>query len=402
MDPAYNPYNPGAGAPPPELAGRDPLIKRAETALERIKRKRPTKSLIMLGLRGVGKTVLLNRIEELAEASGAQTAMFEADPEKSLPAQLAPQLHRLLLRLDRIKRVGHELSNAFGTLRAFATAFTAKVGDLEFAIGGGQATGDLAIDLTDLFVAIGEAAQKRDTAAVILVDEVQYVTKSDLSALIVALHKISQRQLPLILFGAGLPQLAKLAGDAKSYAERLFDYPDIGRLDEDAARLALVEPARREDVAFDDDALAFILEETERYPFFLQVWGSKCWETAERTPITLKDAQAATKAAIASLDESIFNVRLARLSERQKEYARAMAEFGAGPCSSAEVAKALGATQSQVAPYRDDLIQKGMAYAPERGQIAFTVPKFDAFMRRRAPMPSPKPPSGPRVRRVKS
>jgi hypothetical protein len=387
MDPNNNPYNPGAGAPPPALAGRDALIARARTAIERTRNGRATKSLMMLGLRGVGKTVLLNRFEEMAEDAGCQTALFEAAPDRALPEQIAPQLHRLLLRLDRVKRAGHEIQNAFSTLRAFANVFKVNVGELEVSLSSDVATGDLAIDLTDLFVAIGTAAAKRQTAAIILIDEVQYVGKSDLSALIMALHKIAQRKLPLVLFGAGLPQLAKLAGDAKSYAERLFDYPDIGKLDEASARQALVEPARQEGVSYTDDALDFILAQTERYPFFLQVWGSKAWEVGSASPITLADAREATRLAVASLDESIFNVRLARLSERQREYARALAEFGPAPASSTEVAAVLGLRPSQAATTRDDLIQKGMAFSPERGLVAFTVPKFDDFIRRKVALP---------------
>lgn len=385
MNPAQNPYNPGAGTPPPELAGRDGLIKQAATAIERIKRAKPAKSFIMLGLRGVGKTVLLNEFERLAETAGCQTAMFEADPDKPLAAQLAPQLHRTLLRLDRIKRAGAELNNAFGALRAFVSVFKVQLGEMEFGLSTAPATGDLTIDLTDLFVAIGEAAQKRDTVVVILIDEIQYIQKADLSALIMALHKISQRQLPLLLFGGGLPQLAKLAGDSKSYAERLFDYPPIGPLDADSARLALAAPAERENVLYAKDALAYVVEQTGRYPFFLQVWGAHCWEAAAKSPVTLADAKQASASAIAALDEGIFKVRLARLTERQKSYAQTMAEFGAEPINSSDVARKLGLSLSQAAPIREELIKKGMAYSPERGLIGFTVPKFDDYLRRAMP-----------------
>jgi hypothetical protein len=361
------------------------LIKQAATAIERIKRAKPAKSFIMLGLRGVGKTVLLNEFERLAETAGCQTAMFEADPDKPLAAQLAPQLHRTLLRLDRIKRAGAELNNAFGALRAFVSVFKVQLGEMEFGLSTAPATGDLTIDLTDLFVAIGEAAQKRDTVVVILIDEIQYIQKADLSALIMALHKISQRQLPLLLFGGGLPQLAKLAGDSKSYAERLFDYPPIGPLDADSARLALAAPAERENVLYAKDALAYVVEQTGRYPFFLQVWGAHCWEAAAKSPVTLADAKQASASAIAALDEGIFKVRLARLTERQKAYAQTMAEFGAEPINSSDVARKLGLSLSQAAPIREELIKKGMAYSPERGLIGFTVPKFDDYLRRAMP-----------------
>jgi hypothetical protein len=346
----------------------------------------------MLGLRGVGKTVLLNEFERLAESAHCQTAMFETDPDKPLASQLAPQLHRILLRLDRVKKAGADMQNAFGVLRSFASAFKVQLGDLEFGLAAQPATGDLTIDLTDLFVAIGEAADRRDSAVVILIDEIQYISKTDLSALIMALHKISQRQLPFLLFGGGLPQLAKLAGDAKSYAERLFDYPPIGPLDNESARKAVSAPAEREKVRYTDEALDFIIAQTGRYPFFLQVWGAHCWEAAPASPITLEHAKIASERAIAALDEGIFKVRLARLTERQKAYARVMAELGSEPANSSDVARMLGLSLSQAAPIRDELVKKGMAYSPERGLIGFTVPKFDEFMRRAMPN-APKPPA---------
>ncbi|HRO03122.1 MAG TPA: ATP-binding protein [Terricaulis sp.] len=381
----HNPYNPGAGVPPPELAGRDDLLEQARVAIVRARGGRQAKSAIMLGLRGVGKTVLLNALEAIAEDNNCQTALIEIDPEKTLAQQLAPQLQHILHRLDRVKKAGADLQKAFGSLRAFAAMFKASVGDIDFSLAGTPATGDLAIDLTDLFLAIADAAKKRDSAIVLLIDEIQYLQKGDLSALIMAMHKISQRQLPLLLFGAGLPQLAKLAGDAKSYAERLFDYPPIGPLDEKSARLALAAPAEREGVKYAKDALDYVVEQTGRYPFFLQVWGAHCWEAAEKSPISLADAKQASAAATSALDEGIFKVRLARLTERQRAYARAMAEFGPEPVNSSDVANALKLTLSQAAPIRDELIKKGMAYSPERGLIGFTVPKFDEFMRRALP-----------------
>lgn len=391
MKATHNPYNPGAGVPPPELAGRDNLVEIARVAVARAKGGRPAKSAIMLGLRGVGKTVLLNAFEAIAEEEGCQTALLEIDPGTPLAQQLAPQLQHILHRLDRVKKAGNEVQKAFGALRSFASMFKATVGDVDFGFAVTPATGDLSIDLTDLFVAIAEAAKKRDTAVILLIDEIQYLQKDDLSALIMAMHKIAQRQLPLLLFGGGLPQLAKLAGDAKSYAERLFDYPPIGPLDEAGARLALSAPAEREGVKYAKDALDYVIEQTGRYPFFLQVWGSHCWDAAEKSPITLADAKRASETAIAALDEGIFKVRLARLTERQKAYARAMADFGSEPVNSSDVANAMKLSLSQAAPIRDELIKKGMAYSPERGLIGFTVPKFDEYMRRAMPATKRKP-----------
>ncbi len=385
MKATHNPYNPGAGVPPPELAGRDHLVEIARVAIARAKAGRPAKSAIMLGLRGVGKTVLLNAFEAIAEEEGCQTALIEIDPSTPLAQQLAPQMQHILHRLDRMKKAGAELQKAFGALRAFASMFKATVGDVDFGFAVTPATGDLSIDLTDLLVAIADAAKKRDTAVILLIDEIQYLQKDDLSALIMAMHKLAQRQLPLLLFGGGLPQLAKLAGDAKSYAERLFDYPPIGPLDDAGAKLALSAPAEREGVKYAKDALDYVVAQTGGYPFFLQVWGSHCWDAAQKSPITLADAKRASETAIAALDEGIFKVRLARLTERQKSYARAMAEFGAEPVNSSDVANALGLSLSQAAPIRDELIKKGMAYSPERGLIGFTVPKFDEYMRRAMP-----------------
>lgn len=385
MKATHNPYNPGAGVPPPELAGRDHLVEIARVAIARAKAGRPAKSAVMLGLRGVGKTVLLNAFEAIAEEEGCQTALIEIDPSTPLAQQLAPQMQHILHRLDRMKKAGAELQKAFGALRAFASMFKATVGDVDFGFAVTPATGDLSIDLTDLLVAIADAAKKRDTAVILLIDEIQYLQKDDLSALIMAMHKLAQRQLPLLLFGGGLPQLAKLAGDAKSYAERLFDYPPIGPLDDAGAKLALSAPAEREGVKYAKDALDYVVAQTGGYPFFLQVWGSHCWDAAQKSPITLADAKRASETAIAALDEGIFKVRLARLTERQKSYARAMAEFGAEPVNSSDVANALGLSLSQAAPIRDELIKKGMAYSPERGLIGFTVPKFDEYMRRAMP-----------------
>jgi len=382
MNPIDNPYTPGAGTPPPELAGRKGILKNADDTIKRTKRGKAAKSCIFLGLRGVGKTVILNRIDQIAETCGCRTAIFEVDPGRTLPEHLTPQLNRLLLKIDRRKRVGDDVKKAFGLLRGFAGAFRVKYGDFEVGLSNEMVTGDLTIDLTDLFVAIGQAAKSRKTVAVILIDEVQYVSKRDLGALIMALHKISQRQLPLLFFGAGLPQLAKLAGDAKSYAERLFDYPSIDRLDDDSARSALVEPAKRESAVYEDGALDIILKETGCHPFFLQVWGSHIWEIAPSSPFTSDHAKLATKRAISALDTGFFKVRLDRLTDRQREYARAMAAMSPSPATSTAVANLLGLTAKQAAPIRDELIKKGIAYSPSRGIVAFTVPKFDAFMKR--------------------
>ncbi len=385
MDLINNPYSPGAGVPPPELAGRENILQDAENVIRRVHNGHSAQSLILLGLRGVGKTVLLNRIDQIAENLGCETSIFEADMDRTLPQLLTQQLHRLLLKLDRRKRMGDEVQKAFSLLQAFAGIFRVHYGEFQVGLSSPMVTGDLSLDLTDLMISIGNAAKARNTVAVILVDEVQYIAKDDLGALIMALHKISQRQLPLVFFGAGLPQLAQLAGDAKSYSERLFTYPAVGPLDDTGAKEALVEPARREGVDYTDAALSEILKQTEGYPFFLQVWGSHVWQISDSSPIQEEDAIEASKRAKAALDESFFKVRFERLTERQQHYARSMAEFGDEPANSTAVANLLGLTVKQAAPIRDEVIKKGMAYSPKRGLVAFTVPKFDEYMKRVMP-----------------
>lgn len=385
MRPEDNPYTPGAGTPPAELAGRDEVLDQAGNAIKRAANNKLAKSLMLLGLRGVGKTVLLNRIEEIAEDEGCETAIFEAAPDRSLAEMLTPQLHRLLLKLNRREAAGANLKKAFEALREFASIFKVSFQGIDFSVQEAKATGDLSIDLSDLFTYIGEAAAARQTVAVILVDEVQYVGKEDLSALIMALHRVSQRKLPLLFFGAGLPQLTRLAGDAKSYAERLFLYPEVDRLDAAGAARALRKPATDEGVAYEDKAVEIILEETQGYPFYLQVWGYHAWEIAPQSPISARHAREATRLATAELDRGFFKVRLDRLTQRQQEYIRAMAELGDRPATSTEVAHVLGISVKQAAPIRDEIIKKGMAYSPQRGRIAFTVPQFGSFLRRAIP-----------------
>lgn len=383
MSPALNPYTPGAGAPPPELAGRDALLAEAELAVARTRAGRHAKGLLMLGLRGVGKTVLLNEIEQRAERDGAQTVSFEAPDGRALAQLLVPPMRRALRRLKLTERV----KDAFRAVHSFASHARLTIEGIEYGLAppGVADSGDLDLDLTDLFLAVGEAARDQGTAVVLLVDEVQYLSESDLGALIVAIHKVTQRQLPLVLFGAGLPQLAGLAGNAKSYAERLFDYPPVGSLDDLAARRALREPARNAGADYEDDALDALVGATQGYPYFLQEWGKHTWNAAPRSPITRADVDAATPTALAALDDSFFRVRLDRLTPREKDYVRAMAGLGPGPHRSGEIADALGIRVQTAGPLRDRLIRKGMIYSPAHGDTAFTVPMFDAFLRRAMP-----------------
>lgn len=387
MDPRINPYAPGAGTLPPALAGRDDVIMRAEIALDRIRAGRPARSFIFYGLRGVGKTVLLNRIRLDADARGFTTVRLEAPESRSLPGLLAPSLRLLLLRLDRSEGARAGVERAWRALSGFVRGLKIKYGDIEVALDaegerGLADSGDLELDLTDLLSAIGHAARERRGAVVLFLDELQYVAETELGALISALHQAAQEQLPITMIAAGLPQLLGRMGRAKSYAERLFEFVPIDRLPDEAARQALTLPAMRENVEFEPAAVDQILAETAGYPYFLQAWGKHCWDLAEPSRITAKDAAMATEQALAELDASFFRVRFDRLTPKEKTYIRVMATLGPGPHRSGDIAEALGRPVSSVAPLRNSLIEKGMIYSPAHGDTAFTVPLFDAFMRR--------------------
>ncbi len=386
MDPRRNPFAPGAGTPPPELAGRDALRERVAVALDRIRAGRAAQSVILYGLRGVGKTVLLAAMRRDAEAGGITVIGIEAPESRSLPAVLAPALRSALLRLDRLKGAGDKVRRALTALAGFVK-LKATYGDLAIAIEhvsepGLADSGDLEADLTDLIRALGEAAAERGTAAVLFIDELQYVPEEQLAALIVALHAASQNQLPVTLVGAGLPQLLGQMGRAKSYAERLFAFEMIGALDLAAADAALRHPIEEQGESIEPAAVVAIHAATEGYAYFLQEWGKQSWDVAEHSPITAVDVAIAQEAALAQLDQSFFRVRLDRLSPAEKRYVQAMAQLGPGPQRSGEISQAMGVKVTTVAPIRSSLIAKGMVYSPGHGDTAFTVPMFDAYIRR--------------------
>lgn len=388
MDPRRNPYAPGAGSRPPQLAGRDQVLENAEISLVRTKSGRHAKCMLMLGLRGVGKTVLLNRIQEIAEGEHYRSIYIEAPEGRRLPELLVPPLRRMLRRLDRGENVQHYARTAFSALRAFASTFKVSYADIDVGMTVAKGTadsGDIQTDLPDLFIAIAEAAREAESAAVLLIDEVQYLEQDDLAAIIVAIHHINQKGLPFIFFGAGLPQIAALVGEAKSYAERLFEFIAIEPLEKDDAISALREPARREGVDYEQAALDEIVATTRGYPYFLQEWGKNVWDIASHSPITLDDAKQATVHAVRDLDQGFFRVRVDRLTPKERRYLRAMAGLGAGPHRSGDIAREYGANVTAVAPLRQALIRKGMIYSPEHGETAFTVPMFDEFMRRHMP-----------------
>lgn len=390
MNPITNPFAPGAGTQPPELAGRDELRENIRIAIERVRRGLPTKSILMVGLRGVGKTVLLDRMREDAEATGIQTLRIEAPEVRSLPALLAPQLRLGLIRLSRNEKAREFAQRALRGLAGFAKALKLKYPDIEVGFDfepepGLADNGDLEHDLQALFEAVGAAAKAANTALVLFIDELQYVVEDELAALITALHRSAQRNLPVMLVGAGLPQLRGRMGRAKSYAERLFDFPEIGPLKPEAARIAIAKPAEENSVTLDPDALDIIIHETHGYPYFLQEWGKHAWDTAQASPISTQDIRIATQSAIAALDESFFRVRFDRLTPAEKKYLRAMAEIGPGPHRSGDIAGQLKREVTALGPTRNQLIAKGMIWSPNHGDTAFTVPLFDQFMRRIMP-----------------
>lgn len=390
MDPIKNPYSPGAGSPPPELVGRDPVLKQARILLGRVKEKRPEKSMLLTGLRGVGKTVLLNEIERLAKAEGYLTISIEAHEDKPLGPLIAPYLRSLLFELNRLSGTADKVKRGLAVLRGFVGALKLKVDDVTYGLDiepekGTADSGDLTVDLPNLLQAIGEAAEDRKKAVAILIDEIQFFDQKELGALIMAMHKIQQRQLPVVLLGAGLPILPGLAGESKSYAERLFNFPDIGALSEDDAAKALRDPAKAVAVQFEPDALKEVFRLTKGYPYFVQEWGYVSWNTANSNPITRQTVETATATVIPRLDRNFFRVRFDRLTQGEKQLLRAMAQLGAGPHRTGDVAEALKVKVTSLGPRRAKLIEKGMIYSPAHGEMAFTVPLFDEFMRRAMP-----------------
>jgi len=386
-----NPYTPNAGASPEVLIGRDDQTSAFEVLLSRLARGRSEQSMIITGLRGVGKTVLLNRFVQIASAAGWEVVELEASKhdDSHFRQTMFSQLKAALLRLSPRARWTDRGKRAAEVLSAFALSVdqqgTWSVSwDVEPAEGYAD-HGDLGMDLTDVLVAIGEAAQESGKGLVVLIDEVQFLATSQLEALIQSIHKTVQRNLPVTFVGAGLPQIAELAGDAKSYAERLFKFPRIDSLEGAEARTALTEPARSEDTVFDEDAVDLAIEITRGYPYFIQELGYQVWTVAADNRITKDDVEIAREAYEAKLDSSFFRVRLDRATPLQTAYMRAMAELGPEPQKAADVARLIGRDSTQVGPTRAELIEMGLLYTPEHGYAAFTVPDFDKFMLRAVP-----------------
>lgn len=387
MNPILNPFSPGAGTPPPELAGRQHILNKARILFERLKAGRSEKNFLLIGLRGVGKTVLLNEIHRLSEQSGYKSILIEAHERKSLAELLLPPLRQLLFQLDRMENISRKVKRGLHVLKSFINGVKMKIQDVEISLDidpeiGTADSGDLESDLPALFEAIAEAAQERKIPVAIIIDELQYLSEQEMSALIMAIHRIAQKQLPLALVGAGLPQLVGLTGKSKSYAERLFDFPKIGPLGKTDAIAALKGPAAEQNVEITDNALSEIMIQTEGYPYFLQEWGYQAWNLAEKSPIDLETVKLATTASIQRLDESFFRVRFDRLTPREKEYLYSLAVLGEGAQRSGDIADKLKVSSQSVAPIRNSLIKKGMIYSPAHGDTDFTVPLFGAFMKR--------------------
>jgi AAA ATPase domain len=390
MDPVKNPYVPGAGSPPPELAGRSLILSDANVALERIKLGKSSRSMILVGLRGVGKTVLLVRMKEIADNAGYRTIMVEAHESKSLQALIVPSLRQILFSLDIIENAKTQARKGLRILKSFVRTFKVTVGEIDLGLSieperGTGDSGDLEVDLGELFVAVADAAKAANKPILMLIDELQYLSEVEFSALIMAIHKINQHNFPFLLIGAGLPQILALAGASKSYSERLFSFPEIGALAVNDAIDAIAKPAKEEGVVYTSGAIARILNITERYPYFLQQWGHEAWNISVGPEISEEDIEKATEAAIKTLDNSFFKVRFDRCTPSEKRYMRALAELGIGSHRSGDIAEILDLKTTSVAPTRSKLIQKGMIYSPSHGDTAFTVPLFDGYMRRAMP-----------------
>ncbi|MCQ6269137.1 ATP-binding protein [Pseudarthrobacter sp. R1] len=392
MDPVNNPYTPNAGATPEIVIGRDELLEDFSVLLRRLDRGRTNQSMIVTGLRGVGKTVLLGEFRQIAEEFKWKVLELEASKhdDSHFRQTVYSQLRAALFQISPKAKWGEKAKKAAQVLQSFSLSIDPASGgptlSLDVTPAEGFADhGNLTLDMTDVLVAIGEAAKDHGTGLVMLFDEVQFLSPSQLEAVIQAIHKSVQRKLPVTFVGAGLPQIAELAGDAKSYAERLFKFPEISSLDKADARKALAEPAHLEGVKFNDDALDRAFELTEGYPYFVQELGYQVWAVAEGEVITLEDVEDAKDAYEAKLDSSFFRVRLDRATQLQIAYMRAMAQLGAESQKAADVAAVMGRESTQLAPTRSELINMGLLYTPSHGYAGFTVPHFDRFMLRAVP-----------------
>lgn len=390
MDPVRNPFAPGAGSPPPELAGRQSIILAAEISLRRIGAMKPSQSPILVGLRGVGKTVLLVRLQQIAEEEGFRSIYIEAHEGKSLPDLIVPGIRQTLFSLNMFEGAKEKARRGLRVLKSFLNGLRVKIEDVEIGLSidpelGTADTGDIEADLPELFLALGEAARAASRPVVIFVDEMQYLSAREFSSLIMSIHRTNQKALPIILVGAGLPQILALSGNSKSYAERLFTFPVIGALSEADAKTAIEAPIEAEGASIEASAVDEIVKVTKRYPYFLQQWGHESWNFAEGNLIKSTDVLNAHTSALKKLDESFFRVRFERCTPSEKRYMRALAHLGSGASRSGDVADVLKVKVTSLGPVRSSLIKKGMIYSPAHGDVDFTVPLFDEFMKRAMP-----------------
>ncbi len=385
MNPIYNPFSPGAGAPPPELVGRESILEEADILLGRIKNRRPVQSFVLTGLRGVGKTVLLSEIKRRAYATDVLPVTVEATEEKSLSALLVAPLKKVLFELDRLQGTKDKVKKGLVALKNFIGTIKIEIGDIGLGIDpqhGFADSGDLEFDLCELFSCVAEAAADKKKGVVVLIDEIQYLQEKELSALIMAMHRMQQDSQPLALIAAGLPILPGLAGNAKSYAERLFRFPEVGALSADDSRKAIRVPLEQANVRIDESAATRIYEMTQGYPYFLQEWGYQLWNHVEEEPICLADVEAVHPQVLARLDSSFFRVRVERLTNAEKSFIMAMADVESPTIKMSDVAKKMGMTPGALSPRRSALIKKGMIYSPTHGEIAFSVPLFSDYLKR--------------------
>jgi len=385
MDPVRNPYSPGAGTPPPALVGREAQISEFNIALNRLNQGRPAKSILMHGLRGVGKTVLLSEFVNIAEDLGWAVQTIEASDNMDFPSVIGDAARKAGLSVSASRRMGDRFERVMGAIKSFSVTWDVHGGgslEVKPFMGLGD-SGDLETDLSDIMVELGRLAQDRKKGILFAIDELQYLSSNDLSALIQAFHKVSQKQVPVMIVAAGLPTLLGILGEARSYAERLFSFTAIGNLTVEDASDAITKPALDEGVRWSADAVQLVVGQTEGYPYFLQEFGKQTWDYAPAEDvITQDDAQQAIPLAMTELDNGFFQVRVDRISDSEKKYIKAMASLGSGPYASGDVAKALKKKTSQLGTVRDSLIKKGLCYAPEWGQIDFTVPMFNDFVQR--------------------
>lgn len=391
MDPVRNPYAPGAGQRPPELAGRDRQLAAFDIVLERIARGRPERSVMLTGLRGVGKTVLLNQLRSAAVSRGWGTGKIEARPDQELRRPLSSALHMAVRAIAKTHHSPERVDDFLGILKAFALRTTADKGMRERwqpgidvpAVTGRADSGDIEIDLVELFVEAAALAADTGVGIAVFIDEMQDLGAADISAICGACHELSQDTAPLIVVGAGLPHLPAVLSASKSYSERLFGYHRIDRLDRGSADRALIAPAERENVKFSDEALAALYRKADGYPYFVQAYGKATWDQAPGSPITAEDVALAAPAAEEELAVGFFGSRYERATPAEREYMRAMADLSGddGPVATSAVAAELGRKPASLSPARDGLIKKGLIYSAERGTIGFTVPHFGRYLR---------------------